>query len=57
MTGLKVSCFRFTMMLIDMTETFHLALLENLHYLRTVHINVWIVIQDVTGRRYLCHTY
>ena len=57
MTGLKVSCFRFTMMLIDMTETFHLDLLENLQYLPTVHINVWIVIQDVTGRRYLCHTY
>ena len=51
MTGLRVSCFRFTMMPIDMTGTFHLALLENLQYLRTVHINVWTVIQDVTGRR------
>ena len=50
MTGLKVSCCRFTMMLIDMTETFHLALLENLQYLQTAHINVWIVIQDATGR-------
>ena len=56
MTGLKVSCFKFTMTLIDMTETFPLVLLENLQYLRTAHINVWIVIQNATGRLWLCDT-